>query len=190
MNSPAPLSTNWLPIKLRVEDYLLLDKAGAFETYGRTELIEGEIVYMNAQYRPHALAKMKLYDAIRDGLCDLALPFRALVEASIALSDHDVLEPDLLLTSEPEGEGLVPLATIPLVIEVADTTLRNDLGRKLTIYAREGIPEYWVVDVENRVIHQHWRPAGAAYGECRQIAFGTAIDAATVAGLTVPTDTL
>ena len=54
MTEMVPLTNVPLPVKLRAEDYLLLDEAGAFMAYRKTELLDGEVVYMNAQHRPHA----------------------------------------------------------------------------------------------------------------------------------------
>ncbi|MGY2736205.1 Uma2 family endonuclease [Sphingomonas sp. UYP23] len=134
--SPAPL-----PVRLRIEDYLLLHEAGAFASYNRTELIDGGVYFVNAQHRPHALAKIELYDAIRDALRSIQSPLRPLVEASIALSPHDVPESDIVLTSEPRGEGLVPLDSVHLVIEVSDTTMRSDIRHKVASYARAAMPD-------------------------------------------------
>ncbi len=180
-----PLNTAPLPVKLRIEDYLLLDRSGAFDGYAKTELIEGQIFYMNAQHRPHARIKMKLYDAISAALREARSPFTAFVEASISIPDHGVPEPDIVLTSEPDGEGLIPLASVALVIEIADTTLSTDLGRKAALYATAGIPEYWVADIEAKVIHQLWAPEDDAYAQARAVAFGERIAAMTVAGLVV-----
>ena len=47
---------------------------------------------------------------------------------------------------------------IALLIEVSNTTLDHDLGVKAKLYARAGIPEYWVVDIKGRRIHQHREP--------------------------------
>lgn len=179
------LNTVPLPVKLRVEDYLLLDDAGAFSDYAKTELLGGEIFCMNAQHRPHARLKMKLYDALRDALRAVGSDLTPLVEASIAMPDYSVPEPDIVLTSEPDGEGLIPLATVALVVEVADTTLSSDLTRKMALYAEAGIAEYWVADVQGRVIHQIWMPKGSAYAKRREIAIGEPITAATVTGLVV-----
>ena len=77
-----------------------------------------------------------------------------------------------------------------LVVEVAATTLVRDLNRKRRVYARAGVPEYWVVDVAARVIHQLWSPAADTYAARREIPFGTQIEAATVPGLTVATASL
>ena len=49
--------------------------------------------------------------------------------------------------------GPVRLETVVLIAEVADTTLATDLGEKATLYARHGVPEYWVIDVEGRMLH-------------------------------------
>lgn len=189
MTEHQPLTNAPLPVRLRTGDYLLLDREGAFEGYGKTELIEGDIYYMNAQHRPHALAKMELYDALRDALRQMDSPLRPLVEASIALSDHDVPEPDLLLTSEPKGKGLVPLKSVALVIEVSDSTLETDLGRKADIYAEAGVPEYWVVDLnENRVLmHANPRGDGSGYDGQLDVLFGETLHSATIEGLEVET---
>ena len=185
MTEMLPLNTVPLPVKLRIEDYLLLDRSGAFDSYAKTELIEGQIFYMNAQHRPHARIKSLLFLAVSNALRVSQSPLEALVEASILVPDHGVPEPDIVLTSEPEGEGLVPLSSVALVIEVADTTLDTDLGRKAALYARHGIPEYWVADVEAKVIHQLWAPEGEAYAQRHEVAFGERIEAVTVAGLVV-----
>ncbi|GAA0315558.1 Uma2 family endonuclease [Sphingomonas oligophenolica] len=190
MTELLPLNTSPLPVKLRVEDYLLLDESGAFEPYRKTELIEGEVYFVNAQHRPHALAKAELYDALRDSLRAMSSVLRPLTEASIALSAHDAPEPDIVLTNEPRGEGLIPVGSVALVVEISDTTVSSDLKRKAVIYARAGVPEYWVADVNTKLIHQMWAPADEAYAERREIAFGEPIDAATITGLSIGTTSL
>ena len=176
--------------RLRVEDYLLLDNAGTFAAYAKTELLDGEIFYMNAQHRPHARIKSRLYEALREALRAIASPGEPLIEASIAMPDHSVPEPDIVVTDDPEGDGLVPLSSVRLVVEVADTSLAQDLGLKAALYAREGIPEYWVVDVNGRVIHQLWAPVGDTFGGRREHAFGARIEAETIVGLSVATQAL
>ncbi|HEY0621840.1 Uma2 family endonuclease [Sphingomonas sp.] len=187
MTEAIPLTTEWKPVKLRVEDYLMLDEAGAFDDYGRTELIEGEVVYMNAQHRPHARIKSRLHVLLANELTKRDDGLEALVEGSVSMPPYNVPEPDIAVTAEPEGKGLIPLASLALIVEVADSTLRNDLGRKAKIYAREGVPEYWVVDVGGARIHQLWAPQGEAYAERREVPFGDPVSAATIGRLTVET---
>ena len=163
------------PLPLRVEDFLLLNDSGAFEGYGKTELIDGGIVYMNAQHRPHARVKMLLAKALDRSLAEASLPHVAMTEVTVALPPHDAPEPDVVVTDEPDGEGPVPLASVALVVEVAHSTLDQDLRVKPRIYASAGVPEYWVADVDGRVIHQFWSPQGEAYAERREYAFGERI---------------
>ena len=187
MTEHRPLDTAPLPVKLRVEDYLLLDESGAFERYAKTELIDGSIVGMNAQHRPHGILKMELYDRVRGALKELGSPLRPVIEFGLQLSGTDLAEPDLMLTTEPSGEGFVPLTSVALVIEVADTSLVFDLGAKAALYARHGIPEYWVADVNARVITQMWGPQSDEYTERREAAFGERVTVTTIEGLIVET---
>jgi Uma2 family endonuclease len=190
MTEQLPLTTSPLPVKLRVEDYLLLDEAGAFTDYGKIELIEGEVLYVNAQHRLHALTKLRLYHAFYEGLGAIRRPLTALTEVSIGMPDHNVPEPDIVLTAEPEGPGLLPLASVALIVEISDTSLTQDLGRKQQLYAGGGVPEYWVVDMNGKVIHQMWRPMDQTYGKRRELPFGAEIEVATIDGLSVETSTL
>ncbi|NTS65697.1 Uma2 family endonuclease [Sphingomonas sp. HHU CXW] len=190
MTEHVPITNVPTRVKLRVEDYLSLDHDGAFEGYGKTELIDGEVTYMNAQHRPHALAKMALYDALRDGLRAAGSTLHVMVEASVAWAPVDVPEPDLLLTSEPRGPGPVPGVSVSLIIQIADATLQSDLDRKAALYGRHGVREYWVIDVNGRTIHQLSSPTNGRYADHVQHQFGAVITAATIDGLTVSTDHL
>jgi len=174
-------------VKLRARDFALLDERGAFDDYAKTELLEGQVYFMNAQHRPHALLKITLYDLLKAGLTEAGSSLRPLVEVSVALGEHDVPEPDIVLTDEPFGTGFLPGNSVKLAAEVSDATLDVDLGRKLRAYAAAGIPEYWVADLNGRLIHQFWAPEGDAYREHRELAFGQAVAAATIGGLTIET---
>jgi Uma2 family endonuclease len=190
MTEHLPFNTSPLPLRLRVEDFLLLDESGAFRDYKKTELIGGEILFMNAQHRPHMVVKSELAFRIRLALETIGSDLFVGLEGSLRLSDYDLPEPDILLTSEPHGDGPVPGASVALVIEVSDSTLDFDMRRKAALYAGAGVPEYWVADVNARVIHQMWNAQDGSYTERRPVPFGTAIDATTISGLTVPTATL
>lgn len=187
MTELLPLNNSHLPVRLRLEDYLRLDEAGAFAEYRKTELIDGEIYFMNAQHRPHAVVKSRLFRLMADALDAHGEGWEAVVEGSIAIPPNNSPEPDIVVTSDPDGKGLIPLDSVKLIVEVSDATLAFDMKRKLPMYARNGVPEYWIVDVEARVIYQMWGPDGEAYAERREVAFGQQIAAATVEGLTVET---
>ena len=189
MNAPVTILPRRKRAKLTVEDYLALDGRGAFDRYGKTELLDGEVFYMNAQHRPHARVKTRLVIELTEALRGIG-GLEAVVEGSIEIPPHSVPEPDIVVTSEAEGEGLIPLASVRLVIEVADSTVNSDLKSKLRLYAAAGVPEYWVVDLPGAKLHQFWQPQGKAFFERREIALGGAVAAATIIGLTVATSSL
>ncbi|MDE2406022.1 MAG: Uma2 family endonuclease [Sphingomonadales bacterium] len=180
MTDHVPLTTTPLPVRLRVEDFFRLDDAGAFADYGKTELIRGEIFYMNSQHRPHARAKGQLFKALEQALSAMNSDLEVLIEATVAMPPFSAPEPDLLLTTQPDGEGPVPLASVRLIVEIADTTQQNDLGTKAGLYAENGVPEYWVVDLKARSVHQFWQPQGEAYAARRETTF------ARIESLTIP----
>lgn len=174
--------------KLTVDDYVRLAEAGVFGDK-RTELLDGTIVVMNAEYRPHGWVRDELSYRLRRALEGIDSPLVAM-SASARVSDNDMPLPDIVLTSEPRGEGPIPLASIALVVEVSSTTLRRDLGVKASIYAAAGVPEYWIADVNRRVVHLLWSPAAKGYGDRRSVTFGEDLTAATISGLMVSTDQL
>ena len=67
---------------------------------------------------------------------------------------------DFYATGERPGPG-----DILLLVEVADSSLRFDRTVKLPLYARAGIGEVWIVDLQRRAIDTYRMPAGDAYGE-------------------------
>jgi Uma2 family endonuclease len=82
-------------------------------------------------------------------------------------SDLIPRKPDFAVL-RPSADGYrkhVPaLADVLLLIEVSDTTLAFDRGAKATLYARHGIAELWVVDVERSVLHVFRSPSDSRYG--------------------------
>ena len=175
--------------RLQVADYELLVEAGVFSGH-KTELIEGEVIVVSPKFRPHGMVKMRLYDALRDRLLAIASPCRPVVEFSLALSSSSMPDPDIMLTTEPEGPKAVPLASVTLIIEVADTSLADDLGKKSVLYGRAGVPGYWVADVNGRAIHQMWSPEPDGYARRATTPFSETITAVTIPGLTIATDLL
>ena len=189
MNAIVALTTP-THLKLRIADFLLLHDAGAFVDFAKTELIDGDVVYMNAQHRPHSFAKNLLARRLDAALAAVAPHLSMLIEVSVAMPPNDVPEPDIVVTSEPRGEGPVPLASVALCVEVADASRDHDLRTKVALYARQGVPEYWVVDLNANMVVCMSEPGDGGYGRCRDIAFGQPIVAATIDGLSVATDGL
>ncbi|WP_374405174.1 Uma2 family endonuclease [Pelagerythrobacter sp.] len=177
--------------RLTVEEFLMLDRAGAFGMRS-AELFGGEVYYMSPKHRPHARTVGDLYFCIRQALEAGDTGLSVLTDISVRLSDHDAPEPDIVITNAPDGEGILPLEAAKLVIEVADSTLATDLGPKADLYAAAGVPEYWVVDVEERrvLMHAHPREDASGYDGQIDVPFGEPLHAATIEGLAVETSGL
>ena len=170
---------------LSVDDYIMLADAGVFGEE-KTELIDGDVIVMAPEYRPHAYARDELAYRLRRAL--EAIGSDVFVGSGSVWLSHNVMpQPDIVLTREPRGDGAVPLNSVALLVEVSSTTLPNDLGRKREIYATAGIAEYWVVDVSGRIIQQMWSPVDGRYNDERQVGFGEALTSATMSGLTIKT---
>jgi Uma2 family endonuclease len=186
MNSPFRAVTTPEKARLRVEDFLLLNDNGAFDNYSKTELIDGEIYFMNAQHSRHARIKTQLAIEIAICLRELGSDLQPIVEASTRVSDDSLPEPDIVVTSY-KGPDVVPLETVALLVEVSDTTLKTDLGRKAALYAENGVPEYWVIDTEACLIYLYSRPTADGYGDEGKVKLGERVVSVTIAGLAVGT---
>lgn len=180
-----------LPVKLTVEQFMLLDESGAFDGYAKTELIEGAIYGMNSQYAAHAVAKTELARRLGNALADMGNPLRAVVEGTVAMPPDSAPEPDIALADIAPGQRIyIPLDKVALVVEIADSSVLFDMREKAQMYAKHGVPEYWVVEVPASQLHQLWSPSELGYRESRSIALGDRIESVTVPGLSVESDGL
>jgi Uma2 family endonuclease len=176
--------------KLSVRDYEALQAEGRFDDWTKVELIDGELFGMNAQYRKHALVKTRLCERINQALRAGAFNFEAVSEAAVEVMDVSLPEPDIVVTSEPDGDRFVPLWSVKLVVEVSDTTLARDLKRKLRLYGKAEIPEYWVVDIPGRQVRQFWAPFATGYACDKIVRFGDALNSMAIPRLEVETEGL
>ena len=186
MSLHEPITTPQ-PAKLSIEDFMTLDRAGAFDGYSKTELIDGTIYVVNAQFSEHMKAKVRLLRLLADACDELGTGLEAWSEGSVAMAPSSMPEPDLFVTRETPTTGPVRIETVALVVEVSDTTLAFDMGKKAALYARCGIPEYWVADLAVNRIVRMWSPEGEAYARRDEWAFGVRVESATIAGLGVDT---
>jgi len=154
---------------LTVEEFEALADAEGWDEDTRVELLDGEVVWMSPINDPHIGCVNRLTRLFSRRYADE----QALVSVQnpIRIEDYDEPQPDIaLLTPRADDYGTAKAAPtdILLLVEVSDRTLRTDLGRKARIYASGGVAEYWVVDVNNRLLYVHRAPAGASYAE-RQV---------------------
>lgn len=165
VNASAPILTNPHKVGLRVDDFLLLNASGAFDDFGKTELIDGDIYVMNARFSEHPGAKSRLATALTVRLREIESDLVLMTEDAIRLNNDSMPEPDDVV-HRWRGKGPVPVESVALIVEVSDTTLATDLGRKSDLYAAAGIPEDWVIDLnEGRALMQEVRDADGYHGQ-------------------------
>ncbi len=150
------------PVKrFTVEEYHRMIDAGVFADDERFELLEGWIIPKRSRNPPHDVTIVLI---------------QALLAASVPRGWH--IRPQLAITtrtSEPEpdftvvrGEARDYLARHPgpadiaLAIEVSESSLDRDRTLKSRIYARAGVPIYWIVNVAERCVEVHTDPTGPA----------------------------
>ncbi len=157
---PAPYTPELF--RFTVAEYCKLGDVGILSPESRVELINGLIVRKPMQNSPHADAVRALQDEFAshlgsDWMCQSQLPIRL---------DDSSPEPDLTVLRRPRtryvGRPPEP-ADIGMVIEVADTSVRYDTVEKAAMYARNGLPVYWVIHVTDRRIEVYSQPANGEY---------------------------
>lgn len=152
------------PFKLTVDQYQGLIEQGVIEEGANVELLEGMIVQMNSQATVHMLVTFELAVRFRERLKDMHSELKAFATPTVAISEHNALDPDVAIMQPPKiGPNFVPVADVRLLVEVSRTTLRKDLGIKRDIYAKAGVPEYWVVDVKKAMVHRFWNVCDGIY---------------------------
>jgi Uma2 family endonuclease len=144
-----------------------MTRARVLDEDERFELIGGEIVPMNAKGIRHETLKnaLNIHWAQR-----LPKEFRFALETTFRMSEDTFVEPDFVFYRTADGLAQLNPRTALLAVEVADSSLAYDLGRKARIYANFGVPEVWVIEAVTLVSHVHRQPGLNGYGEIKQFA--------------------
>jgi Uma2 family endonuclease len=147
--------------RLSVDKYHEMIQTGILTADDPVELLEGWLVYKMPKNPPHRIS--------------VRLTQRALEAVVPAGWYVDTQEPITLIDSEPEPDVMIVrgdtrqyrdhhpgAADVALEVEVADTTLERDHGVKKAVYARAGVPVYWIINLIERVLEVYEEPAGTA----------------------------
>ncbi len=152
--------------KYTVEEYHVMGETDILTPNDRVELIDGEIVLMPPMNSPHASVTNFLVRLLNRMLgddeafvwaqCPITFPGNAEPEPDVAL-----LRPraDFYRSNLPTPRDAL------LLIEVSQTTLRYDHTVKLPLYALNGIPEFWIVNLAEDTVEVYRHPEGASYQE-------------------------
>jgi Uma2 family endonuclease len=155
---------------LRRVEYDKLISLGAFQDE-KIELIEGLLVPMSPIGAPHSSAVQRL-----NAFFVMALAGRAAVRPQSPFAAHELSEPEPDLAIVPPGdyEDDHPDRAY-LIIEVAESSLSFDRGAKLRLYAASGVPEYWIVNLVDRLIEVYTEPTGAGYARVERFERGQSL---------------
>jgi Uma2 family endonuclease len=162
--SLAPPDTGIRPRRWTRDEYYRAAELGLFRPGERLELLDGEILSkMTPQKSPHAFGVTRAARMVGDAF---GSGHYARQQLPLILNDRSEPEPDVVLVvgADSDYAHRHPEARdARLVVEIADTTLRFDRGRKRAAYARSGIPEYWIVNLPERQIEVYRDPSGSRY---------------------------
>ena len=133
----------------------------------RNELIGGELVPMSPKGNRHERVKIELVDAwvrLRPN------GYRLAPETTFRLSEDTYLEPDFVVYETASGLKGLTGETALLVVEISDSSLRYDMGRKAALYSGFGVRDLWVIDAVKLVTHVFRTPAARGYRNVREVA--------------------
>jgi len=156
----------------------------------RVELIDGEILDMCAIGYRHAAQVTELTTLlVRNSVGEM----RVSVQNPLNLGERYQPQPDLMLLRERTDRYKAALPTaedVLLLIEVADSSLDYDQHTKLPMYARAGIAEVWIVNLDADQVEIHTQPQEAAYTTTRVARRGETVQIGALPAVTLPVATI
>lgn len=145
------------------EEYHRAADLGIFGPEERLELLDGEIIVKVTHNPPHAFALLATVDALSAAF---GTDHHVRSQLPLVLDDASEPEPDVIAVSGKRANYLQDhprTADVLLLVEVSDSTLAYDRGRKRTAYARAGVREYWILNLIDRQLEVYRNPSGARY---------------------------
>jgi Uma2 family endonuclease len=172
------------PARFTAEQFMeLIQAAPMAEWFGKVELVKGVITRMAPAQIPHWNAQRIVFVELHEALRDMAPDWIVGHEPSVQLSGDTVREPDVAILRNPGMTGKIfDRTALFLAIEIADSSLKIDMGVKRQGYAEAFIPHYWVVDINGRQTHVMRDPAGGAYRSQHTIRFGDPLEIPELGG--------
>lgn len=136
------------------------------------ELLNGEIVEMSPEGEQHTFTNDDVAEMLREKFKGLA----KIRESHPVTLENSEPEPDIAIVRLPKTiykEHHPYPEDIYLIIEVSRSTLKIDVETKSKIYARNSIPEYWIIDLVNKKLIVHTQPADNNYLQIVEYKSGT-----------------
>lgn len=154
--------------RFTLDEYHRMGETGILGGDDHVELIEGEIVEMSPIGSRHAATVARIHHLFSRRLGDRAVVW---VQNPLLLVRHQSEpQPDVMLLAPREDFYAARLPEPPdvrLLVEVADSSLLYDRRTKFPLYARAGVAEAWLVDLEARRVEIHGGARESGYGDVR-----------------------
>jgi Uma2 family endonuclease len=171
--TPLELFEGVRPYGLDFDDYVAMIGAGVFGD-ANVELVDGELIELAPSQTRHSRVLSHVHIAL--GIALQGKGFELYIDAIAKIGPKSGRAPDISVVDRDIGDRTMLLPEdILLAIEISDSTLSEDLGRKCKNYAAADIRHYWVVDVEGEQVHCFSDPARADYRTVVVTAFSEAL---------------
>lgn len=165
-------------------EYEALVERGVFDEDDPIELLDGHLVFREPQGSRHAAASLRIRLALDRAF---GRGHHVRPQFPIALDEVSEPEPDIAVVRGRIEDYRDAHPTSPvLVVEVAESSLARDRGRKGRLYARAGIPDYWIVNLTDGVLELYRDPRRTAAGRWRYATVRVLKPRATVSPLAAP----
>ena len=191
--APAPLDPTDLDLlrhRITPEEYGAIGDLGLLSGK-RTELVDGHILVMPPQGPPHASGLSAANDEMRRIFDAKSHWIRGQLPLIVG---PEWVDPDcaVVVGSRQSWDGKPHPATALIVVEVSDSTLRYDRRTKAGMYASAGVPDYWILNLIDRVLEVHrdpvadaaW-PFGHRYADVRVLDAAAGVSPLAMPGATV-----
>ena len=151
-----------------VADVMALVQAGFIDEDERFEMIGGEIVPMSPKGSSHELVKRRVTNHFHKVVPER---FEIVGETTLHLDERSFFEPDIIVIDRDLHPELVYGPKVRLAVEIADSSLKYDQGRKSELYAKYRVREVWVINALTLVTTVRRRLGKAGYGEEKDIPY-------------------
>jgi Uma2 family endonuclease len=171
--------------RLTVADYYRMAEVGILDPEARVELIDGEIIDMAPPGSPHAATVNYLNEVLMHAVEGRAT---LIVQNPVRLGNYSEPQPDLALARRREDfyrERHPQPDDVLLLVEVAASSLKFDRDTKLPLYARHGIPEFWLVDLGSRRLTRYRALQHGSYTLVDEPDLGTPLEVSALSGVAV-----
>ena len=161
MQTTAPTDVLIRPIT--VAEYHRMGKIGIIAPDERVELLDGSLIAMPPIGPEHAYSVRLLLRRLQERYAGRA---SLSIQGPVTLDNWSEPQPDAMLNALPEERYATAHPTPEqslLVVEVAQSSLSYDSGKKLRAYARRGVREYWIVDLVHQRIDVYREPRAERY---------------------------